>query len=230
MKRLARASLAAGFGFSLTLLALPAQADTYSFRVKHEHTFGSCAGKLVISEQDIRYQTDSRSDARIWLYPQIKRVERKGLRNLIIHTYEDQSWQFGRDKPFEFHFLDGVVSNEVFNFVVVRVGRPAQAEATASLRTRYELAAKHLHTFGGCEGTLKITDTHIEYVSMRQKDSRLWKYLDIKQVRSSSAFDLTIASYEDQVLQFGRDKDFNFQLKEPLQPQVLEFIRSQMYR
>ncbi|MFQ5816498.1 MAG: hypothetical protein ACE5H2_00900 [Terriglobia bacterium] len=231
MKHFSFGSLACALAGCLALAILPAHAQTYSFRVKHSHAFGACQGTLLMSEQYIRYETDHRTHARIWRYPQVKKIRRKGLRQLIIHTYEDQLLQLGRDKKFQFQLLDGVVSNEVFNFVIVRIGRPADSQPPTLPRGgRYEIAAKHLHVFGGCEGTLKITPTHIEYVSGKAKDSRLWKYLDIKRVRHSSTYRLSIATYEDQVWLFGRDKTFNFQLKEALEPEVLEFMRSRMNR
>lgn len=216
----------------LAWVALPLQATTYSFRVKHLHIFGGCEGKLIISNDQIRYQSELRDHSRIWTYAHIKKVERKGLRKLIVHTYEDQALQFGRDKPFEFEFLDGVVSDEVFNFIIVRVGRPAHRADSPAIPAggRYEIAAKHLHTFGGCEGTLKITDTYMEYVTRHKKDARLWKYLDIKRIEQKSLYRLSIYTYEDQLLQFGRDKVFHFELKEPLEPAVVEFIRARLRR
>ncbi len=214
-------------GVTLTL-----QATTYSFRVKHAHVFGGCEGKLIISDIEIRYEADLRDHSRIWTYPHIKKIERKGLRKLIVHTYEDQALQFGRDKSFEFEFLDGVVSDEVFNFAIVRVGRPNQRVGLPPIPPggRYEIATKHLHIFGGCEGTLKITDTHIEYVTPHKKDARLWKYLDIKRIEQESPYRLSIYTYEDQALQFGRDKVFHFELKESLEPAVVEFIRARLRR
>ena len=181
-------------GLLLTAAVLSAQATSYSFRVKHLHVFGGCEGNLIISNDQIRYEADLRDHSRIWTYADVKKVERKGLRRFIVYTYEDQALQLGRDKPFEFDFLDGVVSDEVFNFVLVRVGQPAHpaAPAAAPTRERYEIAAKHLHSFGGCEGTLKITDTHIEYVTDYKKDARLWKYLDIKRIEHKAPYRLSI--------------------------------------
>jgi hypothetical protein len=231
MKGFCPGRLAAACAFCFALTALPARADSYSFRVKHIHAFGGCEGTLRIAEDDIRYDTAQRDDARIWLYPQIKNVERKGFRRLVLHTYEDQTLQFGRDKAFAFDFLDGEISTEVYNFVVTRVGQPADRQPAAlPPGGRFEFAVKHLHLFGGCEGTLRISDIHIEYVTEHVKDSRLWKYLDIKALSQPSPYRLGLATYEDQTLQFGRDKTFAFQLKEPLEPSVLEFIRRRMPR
>lgn len=210
----------------LLLVAAPAGAKTYTYKVKHLHTVGGCQGQLTVGETEVRYETDLRSDARIWIYPNIKDVKRRKMTQLTLYTYEDVALQLGRDRAFDFEFFDGKVTDELFNFIVTRVGRGAEpATAVSPPGGRYELAAKHTHSFGGCQGTLKITDTHIEYITRHSRDKRLWKYLDIKRVVHESAYRLDLYTFEDQTLKFGRDKVFRFELKEALEPAVYEFIR-----
>lgn len=224
------AGLLAAAGLAL-LVPQSGGALTYAYKVKHLHAVGSCQGRLIVGEEDIRYETDYRTDARIWPYALIKEVERQHRRKLTIRTYEDQRLKFGRDKPFDFEFIDGTVTDELFNFIVTRLGRARNPEPpTTPPGGRYELAAKHRHFLGGCEGVLKITDAYIEYTTDHAKDARLWKYMDIKRVVSPSPYRLDIYTYEDQTLQFGRDKIFRFDLKEALEPQVDEFIRRRLTR
>jgi hypothetical protein len=214
----------------LALLA-PAEsrATSYTYKVKHLHAVGGCQGQLTVSETDVRYESDYRVDSRIWTYDQIKESRRTDVDKLTIFTYEDQALQFGRDKPFDFEFLDGSVSDELLNFIITRLGRarPLQPPATPP-GGRYELKAKHDHMFGGCEGTLRITESHIEYVSPRSRDTRTWKYSDIKRIERRSSYRLDIHTYEDVGWQFGRDKVFHFELKDALEPVVYEYIRRKM--
>lgn len=215
------------------LLLAPARtyAETYTYKVKHNHTVGSCQGVLIIGENDIRYQSDYRSDSRIWTYLDIKKVESPSLRKLRIETREEQAMQLGRDKAFEFEFIDGEVTDELYNFIVNHIARPPSTEPPSTPPGgRWELAAKHDHTFGGCEGTLKITDSYLEYVSDNVKDARVWKYIDIKRLDTPSAYRLDIYTYEDTTWQLGRDRVFHFELKEPLEPAMQEFIRERMHR
>ncbi len=122
------------------------------------------------------------------------------------------------------------MTDELFNFVVTRLRRNPGPEPPATPPGgRYELAVKHKHLFGGCQGVLKITDQFIEYVTNDKSDQRLWKYLDIKRIEQGSAYELEIYTYEDQLLQFGRDKVFRFELKEPLEPEVYEFMVKRMH-
>ena len=212
-------------GLGLFLIAFPAQAKTFTFRVRHQHTTGSCQGRLLIGEKDIRYDTEQRNHARIWPYFQLKRVESEDSRHLKIITYEDSSLPFVGDRSFNFELLVGDISDAVFNYLLARVGRgTAPQPPKTPPGGRYEIAVKHHHIFGGCEGTLRITPNFIEYLTSH-KDARLWKYLDIKRVRPKGAYRLYVYTYEDQILLFGRDKVFKYELKEPLEPVVYEFLR-----
>ncbi|MBI2956459.1 MAG: hypothetical protein HYY26_04005 [Acidobacteria bacterium] len=232
MRRSVMTGLALAGALLLTLAAPPpGEAKTFTYKVKHQHTFGSCEGELSVTETEVRYETPNREDARIWTYDRIKKVERPGSHRLTVYTYEDQALQFGRDKPFDFEFLDGEVSDDLFAFLVSRLGQREGAQPPAEPPGgRYELAAKHLHTFGGCEGTLKITEESIEYTTDHSKDARLWKYVDIKRFERHTPYRLDIYTYEDQSLQLGRDKIFRFELKEPLEPVVYEFILQRLTR
>lgn len=224
------------WGWSLAAVVLllapaPGQAETYTYKVKHNHTVGSCQGVLIVGENDIRYQSDYRGDSRIWTYLDVRKVESPSLRKLRLQTREEQVMQLGRDKVFEFEFIDGEVTDELYNFIVNRIARPPATEPPRNPPGgRWEIAAKHGHTFGGCEGTIKITDNYIEYVTANANHARVWKFLDIKRLETSSAYRLDVYTYEDNPWQFGRDKIFRFQLKEPLEPDVQEFIRKRMHR
>ena len=190
---------------------------------------GSCQGRLTVGEEDVRYETGQRNHARIWPYSQLRRAESSGPRRLSFATYEDQNLPLRGDRTFNFELLDGDASDELLNFLLGRVGRRSNSgPPEAPPGGRYELAVKHIHTFGGCQGTLRITPVFIEYVTNHSRDARLWKYLDIKQVKPEGTYRLFLYTYEDQLLLFGRDRTFKFDLKEPLEPAVNEFIQSRL--
>lgn len=217
----------------LVAAALPLSARTFTFRVRHLHSIGSCQGRLIIGENDLRYETGNREHARIWTYLQLKRVDSRKPRKLTFLTFEDSSvpLPFRGDRAFNFELIDGEVTDDVFNFLLERVGRregpPPPSRPPGG---RYEIAVKHLHLFGGCQGTLRITPDFVEYISSHARDARLWKYLDIKRVKSGGAFQLQIHTYEDQFWLFGRDRVFKFELKEPLEPVVLKFVLQRLQR
>ena len=73
---------------------------------------------------------------------------------------------------------------------------------------------KHDHGIRGCQGELVFGDTSVEYRTSHKKDARVWKYEDIQQLGLLSPKKISLLTYEDQRLEFGKDKIFNFQLAE----------------
>ncbi len=227
-----------GIAGSLCLLAVvfawyapSIAAKTYSFKVRHLHRFGSCQGTLRIDENDVRYDASKRGHARAWSYLQLKRAESRSPRRLALITFEGELFAIppGRKRTFNFELVESSVGDELFKFLLMRIGqRGASGPPDTPPGGRYELAVKHHHLFGGCEGTLRITPAFIEYVSSNTRHARIWKYIDIKGLGSRSAYKLRVRTYEDQILLFGKDRDYNFELKELLEPTVLEFMRKRL--
>ena len=60
------------------------------------------------------------------------------------------------------------------------------------------MAVKHLHSFGGCEGTLRFTEDAITYVTENENDAREWSLVrDVHSVWSSDRYQLQIHAYEN---------------------------------
>jgi hypothetical protein len=66
---------------------------------------------------------------------------------------------------------------------------------------------KQLSRDGGSQGTLAFGDEGVVYRTLTRDQSRTWRYADIRTLSSADAFELTIAT---------REKDFHFQLKQPI--------------
>lgn len=220
--------LLAGF---LSLPAAEASAKTFTFRVRHLHRLGSCRGQLTIQENHVRYDTDRRGHARIWTYQQLKRAENASPRRLTFVTYESSNLPIGRDRKFKFKLLGGAVNDELFEFLLTRVGRRAAPKPPdVPPGGRYELAVKHHHFIGGCHGVLRVTPAFMEYVTSKSGHARMWKYIDLKRIQPRGAYRLRLHTYEDQRFLFGADRVFNFELKEPLEPDVLGFMKKRIDR
>lgn len=73
----------------------------------------------------------------------------------------------------------------------------------------YTVRHKHLH--GGTEGVLRIDENSISFEEKGRhaKDSRVWKFADIQQLRLGPD-DLRIVTYEDNRLELGRDRVYLF--------------------
>src|SRR5262245_14467934 len=98
---------------ALFFAARPAMAQRYEFAVKHDHTFGACRGKLIITQERIEYRTENKEHARSWLYTDLRQIKIVSPKKIELSSYEDQKWRMGLDRVYEFKLLEGEITSEV---------------------------------------------------------------------------------------------------------------------
>lgn len=200
-------------------------AQSFEFPVEHQHTLRNCRGTLTITPDKIEYKTTHKKDSRAWEYVSIRQIKAESPTALEIVTYEDQRRMLGRDRIFRFRLLEGQITPEVSALLMTSATRPIVTSVmpvTAGPPT-FELAVKHLHTFGGCEGVLRIYPDRITYESRdRPSDSRFWRYTDIEHFGHPTRYRFEITTYEDQF--GGPTKVYNFQLKEDLPAGAYDYL------
>ena len=211
--------------FIIFAVPLAAQAQSYEYVVEHQHTLLNCSGTLSISADKIEYQTTHKEDARVWRYEDIQQIKVVSPTRLEITSYEDQKRMLGRDRVFKFKLLVGQISSEVTALFINKAKYPVATSVMPETdeAPKYEVAVKHLHTFGGCEGVLKVYPDRMTYESKDQTEkSRYWRWADIQSISRSGPFQFSITSYE---LQFGGPtKSFNFALKERMNDSVYDYL------
>jgi hypothetical protein len=89
---------------------------------------------------------------------------------------------------------------------------------------KYQLPVKHQHTLGGCQGTLEIGEQQVVYKTSHQSDSRVWRYEDLSSIGSTGRFQLRLTTMERTGGEYGAEKNFIFDLKRHLEPEVYDFI------
>jgi hypothetical protein len=95
----------------------------------------------------------------------------------------------------------------------------------------FEYAVKHRHTLKDCRGNLRITLEGIEYKASRAKDSRKWKFDDIRVIEVKSPTQISLVTYEDQKRWVGKDKVFEFTLLDKkADPELSVFLLSRVKR
>jgi len=77
----------------------------------------------------------------------------------------------------------------------------------------FRFSARHDHLIGKCEGTLTISETGLRYDTPKKGHSVDLPYEDIQQF-GLSARKITLLTYADRSLYFGRDERLNFELKD----------------
>src|SRR5262245_40874985 len=214
---------------ALFFAAQPAMAQSYEFAVEHDHTFGGCQGKLIITPERIEYRTEYKEHSREWRYTDLRQIKIVSPKKMELASYEDRKWRMGLDRIYEFKLLEGEITSEISALLVERATRPVVTSVAPAPEgaPAFEVPVKHLHRFGGCIGTLKIYPDRVVYESQdTPSDSRNWRYGDIQNFSKSERFRFEIATFEDK---FGGPKSYNFQLREDMPATAYDYVWERVY-
>ena len=97
----------------------------------------------------------------------------------------------------------------------VRNGLPLQSVAVLS-----EIPAHRRMWSGGSNGTLRLKDTGIDYVTANGRDSRTWRWADIQTIANPNPYEFRVTGYRETV---------EFDLKQPLARVVFEQMWDRLY-
>jgi hypothetical protein len=221
--------VAAAFFFLPKLAA----AQSYEFPVELQRTLKNSHGTLMITAEQIEYRAmepkDSK-DSRTWRYVDIRQITVASPTRLELVTYEDQRLILGRDRVFKFRLLQGEITPQISALLMAKATRPIVTSVipVAEGSPTFEMSAKHLHTFGGCEGVLKIYPDRVTYESAdKPEDSRFWRYSDIQTFGHPMRFRFEITTYEDKL--GAPTRVYNFELKEDFPALAYDYIWLRVY-
>lgn len=215
----------------LLMIAWQVNAQEFSYKVQQDRSIGHRDGELVINETGIEYRAAKREkENRSWSYEgDIKLVEILSSTKIRIWTYKDRKLFLGKNESLTFKILDSQLDQTVSDFLRERLSRPfvtSFLEATGTALT--EIAVKHSHRLGGCEGTLQIYADRLVYESSTGHDSRSWRWSDIRSVGRSDRYHFDVETFEPQTGASGRS--FNFVLKEQMPDKTYDVIWNHLYR
>jgi hypothetical protein len=214
----------------LLLFAQPLAAQTFS--VIHEKTLWRDEhGKIEITDKGIAYMAAKEKNSRFWKYEDVQYFDRISTKEFTVLSYEDQRFLLGRDKEYHFRVTDGVLTDDIFRKIEDRLGKPStNREVPKITGVEYEVPAKHLHAFGGCEGTLEFTKDAIYYVTPDKEDARVWRLgLDVQSVWSADPYGLEIFAYDNNRRESSRTRRYLFDLKKPLDQLFYRSLKMKLY-
>jgi hypothetical protein len=209
--------------------AQPAKAQSYEFPVEHEHTLRGCRGTLLITPGQVEYKTAHEKHARTWQDVEIRQIKVSAKTRLELLTYEDEKRLAGRDREWHFKLLAGEITPEISALLLAQAARPLVTSVPPMTEgaPRFEVLVKHLHTFGGCSGTLRIYADRVAFESAEMPEhGRFWRYADVQNFSQSERFRFEVATFESG---FGGLKSYNFQLKRELPPQAYDYVWERVY-
>jgi hypothetical protein len=216
---------------ALLFFAQPLAAQTLSV-IQEKNLWRDGKGIIEITTNGIAYKADKAKDSRNWKYQDIQYFDRISSKEFTILSYEDNHLLLGRDKQYHFRIIKGEMTEALFDEIRTRINKPATNREFPVVRNvRYELPVKHLHSFGGCEGTLKFTDDAVYYVTQNKKDARAWRLaVDVQSIWSSDPYQLEIHVYENNRREFSRTRVYHFELKRPLDPEWYRSLKLKLYQ
>jgi len=191
-------------GLILSVLWAANLARGEQFPVRHEHLRKGCDGTMTVDESGVRF-TGANKHAWTW---KLQDIQEFTLSPGSIHilTYKDSKLRLGADR--EYRFTGKVPAERLYALLRDRMDqRFVAALGQASSLPGLALPAKHLGRIVGSEGILSFGAETVAYSTPARDDSRTWRYSDIDSISSSGPFQLTITTLE---------KDFHFQLKQPI--------------
>jgi hypothetical protein len=207
----------------LAIILLPPGASGGEVRldVVHDHMHKGRRGVMTLGEKGISFEEAPKEEKPSshrweWPYHEIRQLELAPDR-LRILTYRDRWWKLGADKEYEFRLPAAKNFEDAYRVLEERLDqRFVAATGAVPEEVLWELPVKHLERFGGSHGVLVVGRDTIAYRTSVKRESRTWRYSDLVNISTSDPFQLTITTHERARLHYGSRKDFNFQLKQPL--------------
>lgn len=188
-------------------------AEGFSLSVKRSHFIGSSSGALRITPLGVEYDTNARSEARKWMYSDIKQLQIHSPTHLTVLTYEDQAWmKLGKDRRFDFELREGSISAEIVAFILAHTERPVVTAVLPPMgeSALYRLLVKHERHGHGSDGVLLMYKDALVFGTERANETRYWRFADIFAVLSIDRDRLEVLTYEGGA---GDLRPFTFQLK-----------------
>lgn len=221
MKILALLSLAAVLGFG--------QSEFDAVRKKP--LWRDQTGVVRIDDTGILFSSKGDDKARSWRYEDIQHFDRISPTEFTLLSYEDVAWKLGRDRTYRFVLSSEELSDELFEKVSDRIGKPATDRVTERpASAQQELPVKHLTTFGGSEGTLYLSAERIVYFTEARKQSREWLLdRDVQSVWSADPYRLEVHVYEGNPGAFRKPQVYKFALKRPLDADFYRRLKLRLY-
>jgi len=200
----------------LTALLAIASVWAREYPVRHEHLRKGCTGTLTVDELGVSFRAANGKHMWNWTYGDIQQLTLSPV-EIGVLSYEDESWKLGADRRYRFRALQGRPFPDAYEMLKNRLDQRFVAELPdPEVKPLWEIPVKHLGRLRGSEGELVVGADRIVYRSDTPGEPRTWRYEDVVNISSSGPFQLTVTTFERARATYGGRKDFNFQLKRPL--------------
>jgi hypothetical protein len=198
--------------------AVPAQSEHWETPAKwHQLLKKAVSGTLVVDREGVEFRSAKFNQR--WPNVEIHTFD-LSTRELTITSYQNRHWHEPGEQRFQFT-LSEPMPPEVAAELTERVGKPVRnAVPLPSVAELSEIPAHHRMWSGGNNGTLRLKDTGIDYITQDARDSRTWRWADIQTIANPNPYELRVTAYRETV---------EFDLKQPLPRTLFELMWDRLY-
>jgi len=203
---------------STAVLAGPSQAEPWQTPAQwHRLLKKVVPGTLLIDDDGVEFRSAKFNQH--WAYREIHSFD-LSTRELTLTSYQNRP----RHEPGElsFHFTwSEPMRPEIAARFTERVGKPVRnGVPLPSVTALAEIPAHHRIWSGGTNGTLRLKDSGIDYVTENGRDSRTWRWDDIQTIANPNPYELRLTGYRETV---------EFDLKQPMSRELFERMWDRLY-
>jgi hypothetical protein len=174
-------------------------------------------GTLILDDQGVEFRSSKITHR--WTYIEIHSFS-LSTRELTLTSYQNRAWHEPGELSFRFNWTEPMPPEIAAQFAE-RVAKPVQnGVPLLGVASLAELPAHHKTWSGGSNGTLRLKDRGIDYVTKDGRDSRAWRWEDIQTIANPNPYELRVAAYRE---------TFEFDLKQPLSRSVFEQLWDRLF-
>jgi hypothetical protein len=174
-------------------------------------------GTLVVDTDGVAFSSAKFNQR--WAYVEIHSFD-LSTRELTITGYQNRRWHEPGEQRFQFT-LSEPMPPEIAAQFTARVGKPVRnGIPLPGAAAMAEIPAHHRMWSGGSNGTLRLKDSGIDYVTENGRDNRTWRWADIQTIANPNPYELRVMAYREIV---------EFDLKQPMSRDLFELMWDHLY-
>jgi hypothetical protein len=199
-------------------LANAAQSEHWQTPAQwHRFVKKAVPGTLLLDDEGVEFRSAKFNQR--WAYVEVHSFD-LSTRELTITSYQNRRWHEPGEQRFQFT-LSEPMPPEIAAQFTERVGKPVRNGIPfPSVAAMAEIPAHHRLWSGGSNGTLRLKDSGIDYVTEDGRDSRSWRWADVQTLANPNPYELRVTGYREIV---------EFDLKKPMSRDLFEIMWDHLY-
>jgi hypothetical protein len=199
-------------------LANAAQSEQWQTPAQwHRFVKKAVPGTLLLDDEGVEFRSAKFNQR--WAYVEVHSFD-LSTRELTITSYQNRRWHEPGEQRFQFT-LSEPMPPEIAAQFTERVGKPVRNGIPfPSVAAMAEIPAHHRLWSGGSNGTLRLKDSGIDYLTEDGRDSRSWRWADVQTLANPNPYELRVTGYREIV---------EFDLKKPMSRDLFEIMWDHLY-